>query len=79
MTEDAGPYRVGLGPRRTFLGESRTLDPIIIFIIFLDSFMVEQIFFSPQVKPSIINSNELGLYEVPHESLNVLGLRISQN
>ena len=78
MTEDAGPYRVGLGPR-TFLGESRTLDRIIIFIIFLDSFMVEQIFFSPQVKPSIINSNELGLYELPHELLNVLGLRISQN
>ena len=41
--------------------------------------MVEQIFFSPQVKPSIINSNELGLYELPHELLNVLGLRISQN
>ena len=78
MTEDAGPYRVGLGPR-TFLGESRTLDPIIVFIIFLDSSMVEQIFFSPQVKPSMINSNELGLYELPHELLNVLGLRISQN
>ena len=37
--------------------------------------MVEQIFFSPQVKRSVIISNKCGIYEVPNE----LGVRILGN
>ena len=41
--------------------------------------MAEQIFLSPQVKPSMNNSNEFGLYELSYELLIVLGLRILGN
>ena len=41
--------------------------------------MVEQIFFSPQVKRSIIISNIHGIYELPHELPNDLTLRILGN
>ena len=32
--------------------------------------MVEQLFVSPQVKPSVIISNKYGIYELPHEFPN---------
>ena len=34
-----------------------------IFIIFRDILIDEEIFFSPQVKPSVIISNKHGIYE----------------
>ena len=45
-------------------------------IIFWDFFMIDQIFFSPQVKLSVIISNKHGIYELPHELKNELRLRI---
>ena len=38
--------------------------------------MFYQIFLSPQVKQIVIISNEHGIYELPHELLNDLRLRI---
>ena len=43
-------------------------------IIFLDFLMTDQIFFSPQVNQSMINSNKQGIYALPHEFLNDLRL-----
>ena len=41
--------------------------------------MVEQIFFSLQLKRSVIISNKHGIYELPHELPNDLRLRILEN
>ena len=40
---------------------------------------LSQIFLSPQVKPSVIISNKHGIYELPHELLNDLRLRMLGN
>ena len=53
--------------------------PTMVFIIFWDYLMYYQIFFSPQVKWSTIISNKQCIYELPHESLNDLKLRILEN
>ena len=37
-----------------------------MFIIFSDILIDEQIFFSPEVKTSVIISNKHGIYELPH-------------
>ena len=42
-------------------------------IIFRNFLILYQIFFSPQVKRSMIISNKNGIYESPHESPNDLG------
>ena len=47
-----------------------------MFIIFWDILIDEKIFFLPQVKRSEIVSNKHGIYELPHELLNDLRLRI---
>ena len=36
--------------------------------------MVEQIFLTPQVKRSVINSKKHGIYDLPHELSNDLDL-----
>ena len=41
--------------------------------------MFYQIFFSPQVKRCAIITYKLGIYELPHELLNDLRLRILGN
>ena len=41
--------------------------------------MFEQIFFSSQVKQSVIISNNHDIYELPHELLNNLRLRVLAN
>ena len=41
--------------------------------------MFYQIFFSPEVKRSVIISSKHGIYELPHEFLNNLRLRILGN
>ena len=51
----------------------------IVFIIFLDILIDEQIFFSQQVKRSMIISNKHGVYELPHELPKDLRLRILEN
>ena len=38
--------------------------------------MFDQIFLTPQVKRSVIISNKPGIYELPHELLNAVKLRI---
>ena len=50
-----------------------------MFIIFRDILRDEQIFFSPQVRQSMIISNKYGIYELPHKLLNDLRLRILGN
>ena len=52
---------------------------IIIEIILWDFLMFYQIFLLPQVKRSAIISNKQGVYELPHELTNDLGLRIVGN
>ena len=44
-----------------------------------DNFTDEQIFFSPQVKRSVIISNKHNIYELPHELPNDLRLRKLEN
>ena len=44
-------------------------------IIFWDFLILYQIFFSPQVKPSVITSNKHDIYELP----NILRLKILVN
>ena len=46
----------------------------IMDIIFWDFLIIEQIFFSSQVKRIVIISNKYGIYELPHEWQNDLGL-----
>ena len=41
--------------------------------------MVEQIFLSPQMKRSVIISNNYGIYELPHKLPNDLRLSILGN
>ena len=48
-------------------------------IRFWDFLIVYQIFFSPQVKRSVIISNKHAIYELPHELPNNVGLRILEN
>ena len=48
----------------------------ILVIIFWDFLMFYQIFFSPQVKRSVIINNKHDIYELPHELRNDLRLRI---
>ena len=50
-----------------------------MLIIFRDFLMVEQIFFSPQVKQDLIISNKSATYELPHMLSNDLRLRILGN
>ena len=45
-------------------------------LIFSDFFILDQIFFSPQVKQSVIINNKHGIYELPHELLNDLRLEM---
>ena len=47
--------------------------------IFLDFSILYQIFFSRQVKRSVIISNKHGIYELPHELSNDVKLRILGN
>ena len=44
----------------------------IMVLIFWDFLMFDQIFFSPQIKRSVIIGNKHGLYELPHELQNDL-------
>ena len=48
----------------------------IMGIIFRDFLIFYQVFFSPQVKQSVIISNKHGIYELPHELTNDLRLGI---
>ena len=50
-----------------------------LYILFWDFLILYQIFFSPQVKRSVIISNKHGIYELPHELPNDLRLRILGN
>ena len=52
---------------------------IIIEIILWDFLMFYQIFLLPQVKRSAIISHKQGVYELPHELTNDLGLTIVGN
>ena len=47
-------------------------------IIFWDFLIFYQIFFSLQIKRSVINSNEHGIYKLPQELPNGLRLRKGQ-
>ena len=51
----------------------------ILVIIFSDFLMFCQIFLSPQMKQIVIISNKHGIFELPHELLNDLRLRILGN
>ena len=51
----------------------------IIFTIFWDFLMFYQIFFLPQVKWCAIITYKRDMYELPHELLNDLRLRIVGN
>ena len=51
----------------------------IIFIIFSDFSMFNQIFHSPQVKRCAIITYKHGIYQLPHELPNDLRLRILGN
>ena len=51
----------------------------IIVVIFRDFVMFYQIFFSPQVKQSVIISNKHVIYGLPHELPYDLRLRILRN
>ena len=53
--------------------------PTIMVIIFRDILLFEQIFLSPQVKRSVVISNKHDMYELPHELLNNIRLRILGN
>ena len=53
--------------------------PTIMVIIFRDILLFEQIFLSPQVKRSVVISNKHDMYELPHELLNNISLRILGN
>ena len=48
-------------------------------IIYWEFLMLYQIFFSPQVKQSVIISNKQGVYKLSREVLNYLRLRILEN
>ena len=48
----------------------------VMGIIFRDFLILYQVFFSPQVKQSVIISNKHGIYELPHELTNDLRLGI---
>ena len=45
----------------------------MMFIIFLDFLVFDQIFLSSQVKQSVIISNKPGIYELSHFRLSILG------
>ena len=53
--------------------------PTIMVIKFRDILLFEQIFLSPQVKRSVVISNKHDMYELPHELLNNIRLRILGN
>ena len=50
-----------------------------MYIIFWDFLVLYQIFFSPQVKQSVIINNKHGIYELPQELPNNFRLRIPGN
>ena len=51
----------------------------MVDMIFSDFLILCQIFFSPQVKRSVIVSNRHGIYELPRELPNDLTFRILGN
>ena len=51
----------------------------VMDIIAWDCLILYRIFFSPQVKQSMIISSKHGIYELPHELLNDLRLMILGN
>ena len=53
--------------------------PTIIFIIFWDFLMFDQIFLSPQMKRCSIITYKHGIYELPHKLPNDLRLTILEN
>ena len=48
-------------------------------LIFQDFLILDQIFFTPQVKRSVIITNKHGIYELPHELPSDLRLRKLEN
>ena len=52
---------------------------VVLIIIFWDFLIFIQIFLSPQVKQSVINSNKHDIYELPYYLPNDLRLRILEN
>ena len=48
-------------------------------VILSDLLILYKMFFSPQVKRSVIISNKHGIYELPHELPNDLRLKILEN
>ena len=59
--------------------ENRLVASAISFIIFLEFLMFYQIFLSLQVKQCTIIPYKRGIYELPHELLKDLRLRILGN
>ena len=59
--------------------QKKRLAATIIFIIFWDSLMLNQIFLSPQVKRCTIITYEYGIYVLAHELPTDLRLRILEN
>ena len=55
------------------------VETTIISITFSDFLMFYQFLLSPQVKRCAIITYKLGIYELPHELLNNLGLKILGN
>ena len=53
--------------------------PTTMVIIFGNFLMFDQIFYSPQVKRSVIISNKHGIYVLPYKLPNSLRLRILRN
>ena len=51
----------------------------IMDIIYLDFLIFYQIFYSSQMKQSVIISNKYGIYELPHELPNDLRVSILRN
>ena len=51
----------------------------IMIIIFWDFFMFDQTFLSPQLEWTVIISNKYGIYELPDNLANDIGLRVLGN
>ena len=55
------------------------LEPTVMFIIYLEFMIFDQILLSAQLKPCAIITYKNGIYELPHELPNYLRLRILGN